>query len=105
MYNQGMVFPIAIPQDRVRAFCLRHHIRRLALFGSVLRDDFSPGSDVDVLVEFDPDHIPDFLAFMDMQDELSAIFNRPVDLNTAAFLSRHFRDDVLETAKVLYAAA
>ena len=74
------------------------------LFGSILRDDFSPESDVDVLVEFDPEHIPGW-EFIDMQDELSELFGRPVDLNTYGFLSPHFRDKVLAHAEVIYERA
>lgn len=83
------------------AFCRRHHIRRLALFGSVLGDDFRPESDVDVLVEFEPGHTPGW-EFFGMQDELSALFGRRVDLNTPGFLSRYFRDDVRAEALTLY---
>ncbi|KPJ76929.1 MAG: DNA polymerase III subunit beta [Planctomycetes bacterium DG_20] len=79
-------------------------MRRLALFGSVLRDDFCPGSDVDVLVEFEPGHTPG-LDFFDMQDELSTILGHNVDLNTPNFLSPYFRDRVMAEAEVLYDAA
>jgi uncharacterized protein len=95
---------ISVPMETIASFCRRHHIRRLALFGSVLRDDFGPDSDVDVLVEFDPDHIPG-LAFFAMQDELSEIIGRRVDLNTPGFLSPYFRDQVMAEADVLYDAA
>jgi predicted nucleotidyltransferase len=78
---------IRIPKARLASFCKKHHIRRLALFGSVLRPDFGPKSDIDVLVEFEPNHIPG-LAFFGMQDELSKIFGRKVDLNTPGFLSK-----------------
>ena len=94
---------IPVPIEAIADFCRRHHIRRLALFGSVLRDDFGPESDVDVLVEFDPDHIPG-LAFFAMQDELSEIVGRRVDLNTPGFLSPYFRDQVIAEADVLYDA-
>jgi hypothetical protein len=93
--------PIEIPLDEIAAFCRRHHIRQLALFGSVLREDFNPASDVDVLVEFEPGHVPG-LAFFTMQEELSRILGRQVDLNTPQFLSRYFRDEVLRNAQVLY---
>ena len=99
-----MAARIAIDRERVAAFCRRHHIRRLALFGSVLRDDFTAESDVDVLVEFEPGHVPG-LAFFAMQDELSAILGRKVDLNTPGFLSRYFRDEVLAEAETQYGAA
>ena len=95
---------IPIPHDAIAAFCRRHHIRRLALFGSVLRDDFGPESDVDVLVEFDPEHIPG-LAFFGMERELSELLGRRVDLNTPGFLSPYFRDAVLASANTLYDAA
>ena len=95
---------IPIPQAEIEAFCRRHHIRRLALFGSVLRDDFTDESDIDVLVEFEPGHIPG-LAFFTMQDELSELFGRRVDLNTPEDLSKYYRDDVLEEAEPYYVAA
>ena len=95
---------ITIDREAVAAFCRRHHVRRLALFGSVLRDDFGPESDVDVLVEFEPGHVPG-LAFFAMQEELSAILGRNVDLNTPGFLSRYFRDQVLAEAENQYVAA
>ena len=95
---------IPIDQAEVAAFCRRHAIRRLALFGSVLRDDFTPASDVDVLVEFEPGHVPG-LAFFSMEAELSAILGRKVDLNTPGFLSRYFRDQVLAEAENQYVAA
>ncbi len=95
---------LTIDRERISEFCRRHHIRRLALFGSVLRDDFGPTSDVDVLVEFEPDHVPG-LGFFTMQQELSTLIGRPVDLNTPGFLSRYFRESVLKEAEPLYVAA
>ena len=92
---------IRIPSEKITAFCRKHHIRKLALFGSVLRDDFRPDSDVDVLVEFEPGHIPGF-GFFGMQEELSELLGRRVDLNTPGFLSRYFRDQVLRQAVVQY---
>ena len=92
---------LEVPQDKIEAFCRRHHIRRLALFGSILREDRRPDSDVDVLVEFDPDHIPG-LAFFAMQDELAQILGREVDLNTPQFLSPYFRKQVQANAAVIY---
>ncbi len=92
---------IFIPLDDIKAFCERHHIRKLSLFGSVLRDDFSSESDVDVLVEFDPAHIPGW-EFVTMQEEISALFGRKVDLSTPGFLSDYFRDDVMRKARVIY---
>ncbi len=90
-----------LPRQHLIDFCRRYHIRKLAVFGSALRDDFSAASDLDVVVEFEPEHIPG-LAFFAMQDELSSLLGRPVDLNTPQFLSPHFRDDVLTQAQVLY---
>ena len=78
---------IEIPRDQIADFCRRHRVRKLALFGSVLRDDFSPASDVDVLVEFEPGTKMG-LRFFSLQDELSKILRRTVDLNTEGFLSR-----------------
>ena len=95
---------VEIDQSELDGFCRRHHIRRLALFGSVLRDDFGPGSDVDVLVEFEPGHTPG-LAFMRMERELSALFGgRAVDLVTPRFLNHRIRDRVLAEAQTRYAA-
>ena len=94
---------IDVDKQRVAAFCRRNWIRRLALFGSVLRDDFAPDSDIDVLVEFDDGHVPG-LAFFAMEQELSQILGRKVDLNTPQFLSRYFRDTVLAEAEDQYAA-
>jgi predicted nucleotidyltransferase len=93
----------AIDRERLAGFCRRHGIRRLALFGSALRDDFRPESDLDVLVEFEPGRTPG-LAFFAMQDELSALLGRTVDLNTPADLSPLFRDDVVRSAEVLHDA-
>ena len=82
-------------------FCRRNYINRLALFGSAIRDDFRPDSDVDVLVEFEPGHVPG-LAFFALQDELAAMFGRVVDLHTPKSLSKYFREQVLKEAKSLY---
>jgi uncharacterized protein len=98
---------IDLPRERIAQFCRRHHIRRLALYGSVLRDDFTPESDVDVLVEFEPGKTPGF-AIVRMQDELSAMLGRRVDLRTPNELSKYFRDEVLAVlaeAEELYVAA
>ncbi len=96
-----MVKDIQVPRKKIAEFCRRNHVKKLAFFGSVLTDRFGPESDIDVLVEFEPDHIPD-LNFFDMQDELSEMLGRKVDLNTPGFLSRYFRDEVLAEAEVLY---
>jgi hypothetical protein len=94
----------SIPKDEVADFCRRHHIRKLALFGSILREDFQDRSDVDVLVEFEPGHVPG-LKFFSMEQELSQILGRKVDLNTPQFLSPHFREQVWAEAEVQYASS
>ena len=99
-----MTAKVAIDRDQIAAFCRRHHIRRLSLFGSVLREDFRPDSDVDILVEFEPGHVPG-LAFFAMQRELAELLGHFVDLNTAQCLSRYYRDEVLAEAEVVYDAA
>jgi len=95
---------IILPKDQIAEFCRRRHIRRLALFGSALRGDFGPESDVDLLVEFEPDRIPSFFDIAGMEQELSALLGgRKVDLRTPEDLSRYFRDQVLAEAEVQYA--
>jgi predicted nucleotidyltransferase len=94
---------IELPKERIEEFCKRHHIRKLSLFGSALRDDFSPESDLDLLVEFDPAHIPGFIRLAGMEIELTEILGRKVDMRTAQDLSRYFRDEVLNSSKVQYA--
>lgn len=98
------LLPIQIPQEAIAEFCRRSHIRRLSLFGSVLREDFTPESDVDVLVEFEPGRTPG-LDFFRMQDELGVLLGRRVDLNTPASLSRVFRDQVIREARIVHVAA
>jgi len=95
---------IAIDRQRLAEFCRRHHIRRLALFGSVLRDDFGPHSDVDILVEFDPGHVPGF-GMVDVEDELSTLVGRNVDLHTPGSLSKYFKDRVVREAQDQYVRA
>lgn len=93
--------PIQLPRLAIEDCCRRHFIRRLSLFGSVLREDFGPESDLDVLVEFEPSHTPG-LRFFAIQEELSDLLGRKVDLNTSADLSRYFRDEILREAEVVY---
>ena len=93
---------IKVPRKQLAEFCRKNHIRRMAFFGSVLREDFRPDSDIDVLVEFEPGHVPGF-AFFTMQEELTKILGRQVDLCTPKFLSPYFRDQVIREAKVAYA--
>lgn len=99
---------IDIPKEEIAAFCQRNHIRRMALFGSVLRDDFTPESDVDVLVEFELDRTPG-LEFITIQDELSEILGRQVDLYTFKGVenSRNWllREEILNSAEVQYEQA
>ncbi len=95
---------VNIPKERIEDFCRLNGILRLALFGSILRDDFCNESDIDVLVEFVPD-VKVGLSFIRMQDELSVIFGRKVDLHTPHSLSKYFRDVVLNEAETLYVAA
>lgn len=95
---------IPINPDAIAAFCQRHHIRKLAFFGSVLRDDFRPDSDIDVLLEFDPEHVPGLLRLMTMQLEFSDLLGREADFRTPRDLGAHFRDRVQREAEVLYAA-
>ena len=95
---------LAVPREGLAAFCREHGIRRLAIFGSALRDDFGPDSDVDLLVEFEPDRIPSLLGVARLERALSPLFGgRKVDLRTAEDLSRYFRQRVLEEAEVQYA--
>jgi predicted nucleotidyltransferase len=98
------MFRIPVNRAKIAEFCRKHHIRRLAFFGSVLRDDFRSDSDVDVLVEFEPEHTPG-LAFFAMEDELSEILGRKVDLNTSDFLSPYFRAQVEAEAEAQYEQA
>jgi len=96
---------IKLPKNEIESFCRKYHITRLSLFGSILRDDFSPDSDVDVLVEFEPEYIPSFFRLFAMQDELSEIMGvRKVDMRNPEDLSRYFRDEVIRNAVVQYAS-
>ncbi len=96
--------PIAIDSERIADFCRRRHMKRLSLFGSVLRDDFRPDSDVEVLVEFEPGHTPGW-DFFGMQDELAGIIGRDVDLKTPQCLSKYFRDQVQAETLPIYVEA
>ena len=99
-----MTARIAVDREKIAEFCRRHHIRSLALFGSVLRDDFTPESDVDVLVEFEPGHVPGFIRLGGIEDELSAVLGRQrLDVITPGFLNRRIRERVLAEAEVQYA--
>ncbi len=93
-----------LPEEKLKDFCKRNHIIKLSLFGSALRDELKPGSDIDILVEFDKKHMPGLMDLAGMEIELAAIIGRKVDLRTPDELSRYFRDKVLSNAKVEYAA-
>ncbi len=95
---------IDVNSGRLLRFCRRHHIRKLAFFGSVLRDDFRPDSDVDVLVEFEQDHVPGLIRLSGMEIELSELLGRKADLNTPGFFRPALRKRVLARARVEYAA-
>lgn len=92
-----------VPDEAIAELCKRRHIRRMAIFGSALRGELRPDSDVDVLVEFEPGHVPGFM-FFEIQAELSALLDRRVDLNTPQFLGPHIRGKVESEAEVLFAA-
>lgn len=95
---------VDLPKEKIAEFCRRHHIRRFAVFGSALRSDFRPDSDIDVLVEFDPEYVPGLLGMARLERELSALLGgRKVDLRTPEDLSRYFRQEVLREAEVQYA--
>ena len=96
---------IAIPHNKIAEFCRRNRIRKLSFFGSVLRDDFTKESDIDVLVEFEPGTKIGLIRFAGLAIELEEILGHRVDLNTPECLSRYFRDRVLAEAEVQYVAA
>lgn len=93
---------IALPKGKIAEFCKRRHIRKLSLFGSCLHGGFGTESDIDLLVEFEPNHIPGLITLSGMEIELSDILERKVDLRTAEDLSRYFRKEVVESAEVQY---
>jgi len=100
-----MSIKIIIPCEKIAEFCLRNHIRRLSFFGSVLRDDFTQQSDVDALIEFEQGTRIGLIGLARIENELSHLFGRKVDLNTAGCLSPYFRDEVLQEAEVVYEQA
>jgi len=93
---------ISIPQEELADFCVKHHIRKLSLFGSVLRDDFRPDSDVDVLVEFEPNYHTTLLDLGGIQMELSDLLGRFVDLKTSGFIHESILPKVISSMKVEY---
>lgn len=99
-----MTARLDIAPEALGGFCRRHHIRKLSLFGSVLKGTAGPDSDIDLLVEFELGCTPGLFGIVSMEEELSGMLGRKVDLRTPGDLSRHFRDEVLRTAEVQYAA-
>jgi len=95
---------INIGKEEIAEFCKKNHIKKLSFFGSVLRQDFGPKSDIDVLVEFEPGYVPGF-SFFEMEEELSRIVGRRADLNTPQFISRYMRDNIMKELYTLYDAA
>lgn len=93
---------LTVDPTELKRFCVRHHIRNLSLFGSQLKGTSGPDSDVDLLVEFAPDHIPTLLGIAGMELELSGLLGKKVDLRTKGDLSRYFRDEVVRTAQLQY---
>jgi predicted nucleotidyltransferase len=96
---------ISIPKDKIADFCKQNQVRRLSLFGSILREDFGPDSDIDILVEFEPGTRMGLIRLSGLEIELGKIIGRKVDLNTPGFLSKYFRDQILAEADVQYDAA
>ncbi len=93
---------IKIPRDWIEGFCKDHHIMKMALFGSVLSDHFSDSSDIDILVEFDPKHIPGLFGIAEMRDELTQNMGREVDLRTPEDISKLFRNDIIKQSYLIY---
>lgn len=102
MKNEVFSPKIEIPTRQIRSFCAKNHIRKLALFGSVLTKHFRKKSDVDVLVEFIPGHIPGLIGISQLECELEDIIGRHVDLRTPKDLSPYFRDEVISTSYPIY---
>lgn len=95
---------IAIDEAQLADICRRYHVRELALFGSILRDDFRDDSDIDVLVEFEPNAGVGFIGFLDLQDELATLLGRQVDLVSKGGMRPRFAARVLPQLRVIYAA-
>jgi len=94
-----------IPKAKLEAFCQKNHITKMSLFGSALQDELKPGSDIDLLVEFDKNHMPGLFDISRMEIELSGVIGRKVDLRTPEDLSKYFRDEVVKNAEVHYEEA
>ncbi|MCE8427115.1 MAG: nucleotidyltransferase family protein [Candidatus Methanoperedens sp.] len=97
------IINVKIPGEKIKEFCRRNHITRISLFGSALHGDFREDSDIDLLVEFDPDHIPGLIRLAGMEIELTELLGRKVDLRTPQDLSGYFRQEVMNEAQVQYA--
>lgn len=95
---------IRLSQAELEEFCRRHHIQKLAFFGSVLREDFGPDSDVDILVEFERDHVPGYFRLSAMESDLSDLLGKKVDLRTPGEISEFYRDRVVSSSQVRYEA-
>ncbi|HEU0302700.1 MAG TPA: nucleotidyltransferase family protein [Longimicrobium sp.] len=102
MTNAFLEDRIIVTRAEIDEFCRRNHVRRLSLFGSVLREDFRPESDIDLLVEFDPEHVPGYFTLSAMERELSGLLGRKVDLRTPGEISDYYRDRVLASSEVWY---
>jgi uncharacterized protein len=96
---------LPLSEEQLARFCRKHHIQKLSLFGSVLKGTARKGSDIDLLVEFEPDHTPGLFLLVRMQRRLSRLLGRKADLRTPGDLSRYFREEVVRTAELLYAAS
>ncbi len=106
MSLSNKIHGIDIPKDKIVSYCKKNHIKKLALFGSFLTNEFRSDSDIDLLVEFEKGYVPGFFDLVRMQDQLSKFFNgRSVDLRTQYDLSRYFREKVIDNAEVLYAGS
>ena len=106
MTTPEKIHGIKIPKKQLESYCKKNHIKKLALFGSFLREDFSSDSDIDILVEFEKDHIPGFFDIVRMEEQLSKFFKgKNIDLRTPKDLSRYFRKKIINNAEVLYAAS
>ena len=106
MSVQKEINGIRIPKKELNNYCKKHHIKKMAFFGSILKGDFNPNSDIDILVEFEKEHIPGFFKLMEIEEELSKFFQGvKVDLRTPNDLSRYFRSKVVSNAVVIYAGS
>ena len=97
-------FESYMPEESLAKFCRKYYIRKLSLFGSMQRDEMHPKSDIDLLVEFEPGHVPGLITLAGIEIELTKMFGKKIDLRTSGDLSRYFRDHVVNTAEVQYEA-